>query len=208
MVMSRRIVLTVALSTIMLITACVGLITFRTSYENPVSPEVSRSWRLADVKVTVPRSLTVSEERSVAPNADIVWREEKLGDRYAQVEGLIRTAAELGAKGLNGSRPVRVEIFVSTFHALTFEAEALRADVGVHNVDFTIRVVDARSGEILAGPDAIEAALPAMTGGRMIEARVHGETQRSQITAHLRKVIAGWLGTGPDARSSFTRVGE
>ena len=208
MSMSRRIVLTVALSTSMLMTACVGLNTFRTFYEHPVSSEVSGDWRLAGVKVTVPRTLSVSEERSIAPNADIVWREDKPGDRYAQVEGLVRNAAQLGAKGLKGSRPVRVEILVSNFHALTFEAEALRADVGVHNVDFTIRVVDARTGEILAGPDAIEAAMPAMTGGRMIEARVHGETQRSQITAHLRKVIAGWLGTGPDVRGSFTRVGE
>ena len=208
MVMSRRIVLAVGLSATMFMTACVGLNTFRTFYENPVPAEVSRGWRLADVKVTVPRSLTVSEAHSALPDANIVWREDPPGDRYAQVEALVRNAARQGAKGLNGSHPVRLEITVSNFHALTFEAETLRADVGVHNVDFTIRVVDARSGAVLAGPDAIEAAMPAMTGARMVEARIQGETQRSQITAHLRKVIAGWLGLGPDARSTFTRVGE
>jgi hypothetical protein len=42
----------------------------------------------------------------------------------------------------------------------------------------------------------------------MVEARRQGQTQKSQITAHLRATIAGWLGAGPDARRSFSRMGN
>ena len=79
--------------------------------------------------------------------------------------------------------------------------------IGVHNVNFTIAVVDARSGAVLVGPEEIDAAMPAMTGAEMIKARVRGESQKSQIEAHVAATIAGWLGTGKDQRDSFVRAG-
>ncbi len=208
MLLSRGCRLAAALVAATLVSGCIGLNTFRTHYETPVSAEVSRGWRVVDVNVSVPRSLVVSEAQTYEPKADIVWREDAAGDRYAQVEKIIHDAVMQGASAARGANPVRLDVTVSRFHAMTFQAESLQmSDVGVHNINFTIRVVDASSGAVLAGPEAIDAAFPAKTGARMAAARARGESQRSQITAHVRSVVAGWLGLGPDARITFTRAG-
>ncbi len=209
MTVTRRFVIGSSLAALALTSGCVGGAgggAFRTDYDR-LDPSVTRGWRLAGVRVTAPRSLVVSEERSWEPVADIVWREDKLGDRYAQVEKIMTTAISRGARGLHGGVPVRLEATMQRFHAMTFEAEALNFDVGVHNIDFNIRVVNAATGAVLAGPVAIEASFPAKTGARMAEARSRGESQKSQITAHVAATIAGWLGTGPDNRGTFSRSG-
>ena len=46
---------------------------FRTFYDEPAP---SQGWRISAVEVTVPRTLSVSEEESFVPKADIVWRED------------------------------------------------------------------------------------------------------------------------------------
>ncbi|MCX8510092.1 MAG: hypothetical protein ORN49_14655 [Rhodobacteraceae bacterium] len=181
---------------------------FETSYAAPVSVDVSKTWHVADVVVSLPKKLTVSEEHVYEPKADIVWREDPMGDRRPQVAAIMKEAISRGAKGLHGGRAVRMEATLIRFHALTFETESLNlAGIGVHNIDFTLRVVDAHSGEVLAGPDTIDASLPALTGTEMIKARLRGESQKSQIEAHVAATIAGWLGTGPDQRDSFVRIG-
>jgi hypothetical protein len=118
----------------------------------------------------------------------------------------MNAAVARGAAGLQGSRDVRLDVTMARFHAMTFTAET-RAPAGVHDVEFTITARDVNTGEILAGPEYIEASFPAMTGGEMAAARVHGETQKSQIIDHVAKTIAGWLGTGPDIRNAFSSVG-
>jgi len=183
--------------------------TFHTFYEKPVDAKVSRGWHVVDVRVAVPQSLTVSEAKTWEPTADIVWREDPdTGDRHAQVAAIMKTAVALGAKGLHGPRQVRLELTVSRFHALTFEAEKALENVGVHNINFVIQAVDARTGAVLAGPEAVDAAFPAMSGQQMYQARQRGETQKSQIIAHVRDVTSGWLGIGPDPRMTFVRAGE
>lgn len=201
----RRVFLAATLASVTLLGACVG--TFRTWYETPVSPEVSRGWRVTSVEVEVPSNLVVNEKPGLMPSGDIVWREDPPGDRRAQVAAIVRTAAGQAVSGLSGPRPVTLYLTVSRFHALTFEAETRLANAGVHNVDLVARVTDAASGEVLAGPEVIEAALPALAGAEMVAARLRGETQKSQITAHLRQTIASWIGVGPDIRGSFRRAG-
>jgi hypothetical protein len=205
MTFPRRSICLLVCTSLLFLAACGG--TFRTYYQTSVPPEVSRGWRVVDIGVSVPKSLRVSEEKVLLPTADIVWREDPPGDRHAQVAAIVETAARQGASGLRGPRPVRLEITVTRFHALTFEAERLLSNAGVHNIDFTIQVVDAASGAVLAGPETIEAALPALSGGAMERARARGQTQKSQITEHLRATIAGWLGAGPDPRNTFNRLG-
>lgn len=198
----------VLLSVSLALAGCVGVETFQTYYDEPVPANVARGWHVTDVKVTVPETLTVSEEHTYEPKADIVWREDPLGDRHPQVAAIMTKAIAQGARGLKGPRAVRLDVTMARFHALTFEAEALNfPGVGVHNIDFTIRVLDARTGAVLAGPTVIDAAMPALTGAEMIKARVRGESQRSQISAHVAATIAGWLGIGPDQRDSFVRSG-
>ncbi|SPH17743.1 hypothetical protein DEA8626_01270 [Defluviimonas aquaemixtae] len=192
------------LSAALALAACAD---FRTSYSAPVPAEQSAGWRLAGVSVTVPETLSVSEARTLLPNADIVWREDPPGDRRAQVATILTDATRQGAAGLKGGTPVRLELTVSRFHALTFEAEQRLQRAGVHDIEFVLRAVDARTGRVLAGPDMIEASLPALSGIKMLEARARGASQKSHITAHVRRVIAGWLSLGPDPRVEFTRIG-
>ncbi|MFM2355941.1 MAG: hypothetical protein RLZZ528_1677 [Pseudomonadota bacterium] len=180
---------------------------FGTSYDAAVPPDVARDWRLADVIVTVPASLSVSEAKAIFPQADIVWREDPPGDRRAQVAALLDAAATAGASPLQGARPVNIYLTVTRFHALTFEAESRLRYSGVHDIEFNARVTDAATGEVLAGPEGIEASLPALSGVDMVQARARGETQRSQITAHVAATLRGWLGLGPDPRQQFRRLG-
>jgi hypothetical protein len=204
MALTRRILLLGAMGSL---SGCVGG-TFRTYFADPVASGISGGWRVVDVAVNVPQTLVVSEAQTLLPTADIVWREDPPGDRYAQVAAIMTEAARQGAAGLRGSRPVRLSLTMTRFHALTFEAETRLANAGVHNIDFVAQVTDANTGEVLAGPEAIEAALPALSGPTMIAARARGETQKSQITAHVRQTIAAWLGAGPDNRGEFSRSGN
>lgn len=180
---------------------------FETSYDHPVAANAAIDWKLAKVDVLVPDELVVSEADTYLPRADIVWREDPPGDRKAQVAKIVGDAAGAAAAGLHGQREVRLRIIVQRFHALTFKAEALNIKSGVHDVIFTISVLDAKTGEILAGPTLVNAATPALTGAEMIEARARGESQKLHISRLVEKVIAGWLGLGPDPRGSFTRIG-
>lgn len=191
----------------LLLSACVGGARFKTEYDR-LSPEVTQGWRLQDVRVTVPRSLVVSEAKTLLPNADIVWREDPLGDRYAQVARIMDDAVTQGAQGLRGSRPVFIDVTVTRFHALTFEAELRGQSWGVHNIKFDAQVVDARTGEVLLPSTPIRAELPAFSGEQMRQARQKGITQKSMITAHVAKSVAGWLGIGPDNRGEFSRQGN
>jgi hypothetical protein len=189
MSLSRRVAL-VGLSALAL-SACVGGGgTFQTAYD------------------PLPRSLKVSEAKSLLPAADIVWREDPLGDRYAQVDKIMTDAITQGARGLRGSRPVIIDVTMLRFHALTFEAELRNESWGVHNVQFTAEVRDARSGEVLVPRATILAETPAFSGAQMREARRNGTTQKSMITNHVARTIAGWLGTGPDNRGEFSRRGN
>lgn len=180
---------------------------FRTDYPEPVPAEVSQGWRFAEAEVTVPDALTVSEARTLLPRADIVWREDPEGDRKAQVAQIVADAVAEAASGLPGKTPVTIRVTITRFHALTFEAEARNWKAGVHDVEFTAEVLDAATGAVLKGPDAIQASLPAMAGEEMAAARARGETQKSQIRTHLVATLRGWLGIGPDVRGSFSRIG-
>lgn len=204
MTVSRRLALTGLAA--LLLSACVGG-AFKTDY-TPLGADATKGWRLSDVRVSVPDSLTVSEEDTLLPNADIVWREDPVGDRRAQVGKIIKDAVTRGASGLRGSRGVIIEITVTRFHAMTWAAELSSADWGVHNINFDARVIDASSGEVLVATTAIEAEFPALSGDKMKAARAKGQTQKKMITAHVANTIAGWLGTGPDNRSSFSRQGN
>lgn len=189
------------------LSACVGGGTFKTEYDR-LSPEVSKGWRLAEVRVDVPRSLVVSEAKALLPSGDIVWREDPMGDRYVQVGKIIEGAVLRGAQGLRGARPVVISVTVTRFHALTYEAELSNSDWGVHNIGFIAQVSDARTGEVLVPATKIRAETPAWSGTRMREARRKGITQKSMISNHVAATVAGWLALGPDNRGEFSRQGN
>lgn len=181
---------------------------WRTAYGDVIDPAVSKTWRVSSIQVEVPETLSVSEENSYAPEADIVWREDPPGNRYEQVKAIMTKAAEVGTQDLRGSHPVRLVIQVSEFHALSQKTRATLEHTGVHNITFVAQVIDDRTGAELSPPDTIRADLVALSGAEAIIAVSQGQTQKVRIISHVSKVIAGWLGQGPDVRGSFTRRGR
>lgn len=196
--------LLVSLSACLALAACGN--TWTTAYE-PLDPAVSRGWNVVSADVNVPERLTTTENNSFAPNADVVWHGEPLGDRKKQVAALMGQSIMRGAAGLRGSKRVRIAVELIHFHSLTPKARA-RAPSAVHNISYYAQVVDARTGKPLSERVLIEADLPALTGGAAARAVEQGQTQKVRITNHLAAVTAGWLGVGPDNRGIFSQAGR
>jgi hypothetical protein len=155
-------------------------------------PPALRSYNVVDLDVTVPRSLVVSEEDIYYPDADIVWRGDPPGDRYAQVQAIFETGLGRGAATLDGDRDVRVLVEVRRSHSLT---ERARARVGgVHSIRFLLTVIDARTGAVIEGPRLVAADLEAFGGSRAREAEAAGQTQKVRLVDHLARVAVIELG--------------
>ncbi|MDE3029010.1 MAG: hypothetical protein KGH84_11485 [Paracoccaceae bacterium] len=189
------------------LSACAS--TFQTYYANPVPPAEARQWHVSQVQVTVPDTLVVSESTNLIPNGDIVWHGDPDGNRKVQVAKILKDAITRGARGLHGGRSVKILVKLEKFHALSTSAEALQVDnVGVHNINFVIAIVDAHSNVVLVKPEEMDASLPALTGDIAARAAQEGKTEKVLIEDHVAATIAGWLGTGPDIRGTFQRVGD
>ena len=132
--------------------------------------------------------LSVSEANSFKPRADIVWREDPLGNRYEQVRVIMQNAVELGAAGFDAGRDVVVDIQLTKFHALT---EKTRYTIGgTHDIHFFLTVRDAKTGERLDEPRLIEMEFRALGGAAALEAMSRGQTQKVRITDHVKARVA------------------
>ncbi len=187
--------------------ALVGCTTIRVDYADGVSADVSRSWNVTDVTVTIPDTLTVSERNSYAPDADIVWYGDPPGDRRAQVEQVLKDGLLAGTSVLMGNRPVVLRTQLIEFHAVTPRSVA-RAPGAIHNISFFAWIEDAGTGERITEPEVINADLEAFVGAAAIIAVQQGQTQKVRIEAHLAEVIQGWLGAGPDPRKAVRAIGR
>ena len=135
------------------------------------------------VQVHVPDSLTVSEANSYYPNADIVWREDLLGNRHAQVQVIMQDAAERASAGHTDGRPVVLDLQMTRFHALT---ERTRYSIGgTHDIHYFYSLRDAETGARLTDPVHIEMEFKAFGGARALEAMSRGQTQKVRITDHV-----------------------
>jgi len=179
---------------------------WETSYKDVVSRSASQSWTAVAFDVVVPTSLSVSEVDRLAPFADIVWFGDPDGDRRHQVKKLLETSLRQASDNLRGDFPVRLQIELEEFHALSDRAR-LYAPSGVHNISFKMRVYDARTGRLLVPSDRVRADLLAYTGSKALWAERNGQSQKVRITRHLESVIRGWLKQGPDLRESFMTFG-
>jgi hypothetical protein len=158
----------------------------------PVADVPRQNWDFAELVVNVPRTLSVSEAHGIKPRADIVWREDAPGDRYVQVEGIMRDALAPALRSMQGDVPVQVVVELTRFHALT---ERSRYTIGgQHEIEFVYVVRHAETGALLAGPEAVDLTFRALGGQRAVEAEQQGITQRVRITERL----VGWVqGTFP-----------
>ena len=187
------------------LSGCAG--NWTVDYDQGLSSEVTKNWRLNNIAVEVPEQLVVSEANSLAPNADIVWHGEPFGNRKAQVAAIIEEGLTAGASDLAGDQPVTMVVRVSTFHAVTPAAVAV-SPAAVHNIGYGIQVFDSRTGEPLTEPQLISADLEAFVGAAAVTAAIEGDTQRVRIVRHLATVSRGWLGLGPDQRRQFSGIGR
>lgn len=139
------------------------------------------------IRVTVPRSLKVSEANTFKPRADIVWHGEPLGDRYVQVAAIFNDAMLQGTAAVQKGRKVDLDIEVTYFHALT---EKTRYTIGgVHEMQFVLTVRDAMSGAVIDGPREIVADVKAAGGAEAIAEEQVGRTQRVVTVERLASVI-------------------
>lgn len=148
---------------------------------------IVRQINVSQINVTVPSSLKASEANRYYPSGDIVWREDPIGDRHAQVGKIIKDAMLQGTGAFEGPVPVILDIQLVRFHSLS---EKARYTVGgVHHVVFDMMLRDARTGEHLSKPRRIETDLEAFGGQQAKTAEARGLTQKVRLTNHLAEVI-------------------
>ncbi|MEM9474082.1 MAG: DUF6778 family protein [Pseudomonadota bacterium] len=181
--------------------------TFSVDYEDPLPPEVTRSWTVNDVVVIVPERLTVAEAPSrIIPDADIVWHGDPPGDRRAQVAAILDRGATVGVAELNGTKPVILELTLQQFHGVT-PAAVSRAPAAVHNIAFSARFTTT-DGQALTYPTNLRADVDAIVGVAAVLASQQGNTQKYRVTNNIAKVVAGWVGSIDDPRQRFVAVGR
>lgn len=198
-----------ALMTLALVlgTAACAPTQWETSYDQ-LSPAETRNWRVAEVDVNVPETLTTSEENSYVPNFDIVWHGDPAGDRREQAAAILREGITRGAQGLRGRERVRIVATLVQFHGITPIVRQNLQSSGVHNIQYQIQVFDLRTGQPLTESQLIKADLPALVGQAGDEADEQGLTQHVQVVNHIAAVTQNWLGNGGDPRTTFSRRGR
>ncbi|MBE1282369.1 MAG: hypothetical protein GJ676_03565 [Rhodobacteraceae bacterium] len=142
---------------------------------------------VANVIVRVPRSLKVSERNSYLPRGDIVWREDPIGDRHAQVQKIVQDSIIKGVTPLNGPVKVNVDVLVTRFHALTEKARYTTG--GVHSITFDLAILDPATNQPIVPVRTVRADLDAFGGQQALIAESKGLTQKVRITNHLAEVV-------------------
>ncbi|MGL6209562.1 MAG: DUF6778 family protein [Paracoccaceae bacterium] len=157
-------------------------------------------YRVTEVRVAVPRTLTVSEASTFRPNADIVWRGEARGDRHAQVTQIFNEALLTGTAGMTTGPDVVVDVVVTRFHGVT---EKTRYTIGgLYSMRFDLTVRDAATGTVLDGPRKVIADVQGAGGAAAIAEDQAGRTEKMVVLERLSEVIRLELSgsvTGPAA---------
>lgn len=151
------------------------------------APIVAPEWKVTAVRIAVPRTLHVSEANLYYPIADIVWRGDPRGDRYAQVSAIFTEAAGRATATMTEGRPVVVDLDVMRFHALTEKTRYTFG--GTYGVKFTMTVRDAETDAILEGPRVINHGFPASGGQKAIEEESRGLTEKVMITQFIADLL-------------------
>lgn len=161
-------------------------------------------YTVSDVRVSVPRSLRVSEANVFYPMADIVWRGDPVGDRHQQIASIFQTAAEIAASRMNGPRPAIVQIELVRFHGVT---EKTRYTVGgTHDMVFNLTVLDASTGAVIDGPRQVRADVKAAGGQAAIAEEQAGRTQKVVVTEKLVETLRREL-SGPASAATLASKG-
>ena len=156
-----------------------------------------------NIKVNVSQDLRVSEAEVFYPVADIVWRGDARGDRYAQVGAIFETSAKAATRDFTLGQAANVEIDVLRFHSVTNRARYSTG--GNHSITFMLSVVDPATGLELMAPRKIKTDLQAFGGQEAADADARGETQKKRVSAHLTRVIRKELSATAAPEESVSR---
>ncbi|SHL41825.1 hypothetical protein SAMN05444414_11382 [Roseovarius marisflavi] len=164
--------------------------------ESPALQAAPLSLDVQGVRVSVPKSLKVSERNRYYPGGDIVWREDPRGDRHAQVRAIFEAGLNQGIAEMDhGTVPVILDVIVTRFHALSEKARYTIG--GVHAVQFKFVLRNPETGEAYGEPKFVKADFKAYGGQMAINAESKGLTQKARITHKISEVIRQELqGTG------------
>jgi hypothetical protein len=173
--------------------------------ETPEMTPSPVSFDVQAVRVSVPKSLKVSEANRYYPGGDIVWREDPMGDRHAQVKSIVQEGITRGIGAMEpGTVPVVMDIEVTRFHALTEKARYTIG--GVHAVQFKMQLRNPETGQSYGEPKFVKADFKAFGGARAINAERNGVTQKSRITNQLAKVIKAELTSSEGYQTANTGI--
>lgn len=185
----RAVAAPLLLAAALLLPACAGP---EIATRNAPSLPEAAGWQVSEIRVRVPEHLSVSEENSYFPDADIVWRCSPRGDRHEQVAHLLENALRQGSAHLEGPLPVLIEAEVVRWHGVTQRTRYTFG--GVHDIGFELTVRDAASGVPLAEALPVHTRLRALSGERAIAADAAGDSQTARVTRHLSALVAWHLG--------------
>lgn len=159
----------------------------KSATQRTTRPVIARSYDIQGLRFIAPPDLTVSEREGFYPRGDIVWRGDPYGPRVAQIESMFLEAFERNQVVLKGRTPVNVDIRLVRFHGVTDMARLTAG--GVYNIIFDMRVLNARSGEVIEPTHRVKGDLSA-PGGRRGKALIHkGQTQRVRVTDFLTDLL-------------------
>jgi hypothetical protein len=187
-----------------------GLLTGGAGPSTATPAATAPAWSVAEVRVWVPRALSVTEANLYYPLGDIIWHGDPAGDRREQVrtvleEGLRAEADALAAEAGDAALPeVIVEAELTRFHALTPVARATVG--GLHTVAFNLTLRDADSGVVLDGPRSVRLDIPAAGGSRARRQDAEGLTQRVVITRHIGGRMVQELSAAAPAPTALSRL--
>lgn len=170
------------LSGLLIVTACGG--------SAPVSSTVN-SWQLTDVSVRfgpdISRTATGDEFGS-----NFVWNGFNEGNRKRQVVSLFQSAMrEVGAETMTGGNPVRMNVVVTYFHALTDESRIWCC--GEHRIYADLSVVDAATGAVLAQGNEVYLGRLALGGIPGLVAVAAGRDQVVRVREGIVNGTREWL---------------
>lgn len=179
----------------LLLAGCSGGIMGGPKTVAPVDVTQLPSMRVASYAVVVPETLTVSEENSYRPNADIVWRGDPIGPRHPQVKAIFEEGVEKGTKDLDGSVPVALDIVVQQFHS---QSEKVRYSFGgMYEIGYELTVRNATSGEIIIPTYRVYTEIDAPAGIEALAADQAGRTEKIDNIALIGNSVHTQL-TGTD----------
>ncbi len=151
-------------------------------------------YNVAQINVSVPRNLRVSEENSYKPNADIVWHGDAAGDRYAQVTKILRDAMVQGTRGFRAGRAVVLDVQLVRFHALTPKTRYTIG--GKHELVYLMTLRDGATGAVIVPMHQINATVRGAGGAKADAEEARGMTQTMVIRESLARSIQRELSFG------------